>query len=89
MINFFDVNFNRIIVHKIVPKTKDTDTGNTLLADSLVVVSPQTVQTIQDRLYDAAASSKYFQLTIEDSTESGFFGYAKDLMRLLLPNTSS
>ena len=79
MINFFDVNFNRIIVHKIVLKTKDTDTGNTLLADTLVVVSPQTVQTIQDRLYDAAASSKYFQLTIEDSTESGFFGYAKDL----------
>ncbi|PKL80987.1 MAG: hypothetical protein CVV25_02050 [Ignavibacteriae bacterium HGW-Ignavibacteriae-4] len=79
MINFFDVNFDRIVVHKIIPKTKDTDSGNTLVADHLVEVSPQTVQTIQDRLYDAASSSKYFQLAVEDSSESGFFGYAKDL----------
>lgn len=79
MINFFDVNFDRVVVHKIIPKTKDTDSGNTLVADHLVEVSPQTIQTIQDRLYDAASSSKYFQLAVEDSTESGFFGYAKDL----------
>jgi hypothetical protein len=79
MINFFDVNFDRVIVHKIIPKTKDTDAGSTLVADHLVEVSPQTLQTIQDRLFEAASSSKYFQLAIDDSTESGFYGYAKDL----------
>lgn len=79
MINFFDVNFDRIIAHKIIPKTKDTDSGSTLTSSRMVAVSPQTIQTIQDRLFDAASSSKYFQLTVEDSTESGFYGYAKDL----------
>jgi hypothetical protein len=79
MINFFDVNFDRVIVHKIIAKTQDTDAGNVLRADGLVDVSPQTIQTIQDRLYDAASGSKFFQLAISDSTESSFYGYAKDL----------
>lgn len=79
MINFFDVNFDRIAVHKILPKTRDTDSGQVIHSNELMEVSPNTVQIIQDRLYDAASSSKYFQLTVEDDSESSFFGYAKDL----------
>lgn len=79
MINFFDVNFDRIIVHKIIPKTPDTDAGNVLRSETLVDVPIGTLQTIQDRLYDASMSQKYFQLAIEDSTESGFYGISKNL----------
>jgi hypothetical protein len=79
MINFFDVNFDRIAVHKILPKSKGTDSGQVIHTNELMDVSPNTVQIIQDRLYDAAMSSKYFQLAIDDHTESSFYGYAKDL----------
>lgn len=79
MVNFFDVNFDRIAVHKILPKTRDTDSGLVIHSNELMEVSPNTVQIIQDRLYDAASSSKYFQLAVEDDSESSFFGYAKDL----------
>lgn len=79
MVNFFDINIERVAVNKILPKTKHTEAGQVIYIQQLVDLSPATVQMVQDRLYDAALSSKYFQLGIEDDSDSGFFGHAKDL----------
>lgn len=79
MLNFFEIKFNRVIIHKIIAKTKDSETASVVLKNQIINLDQDSELIIIDRLNEATKSSKFFNLTIENTLESSFFGYAKDL----------
>lgn len=80
MINFFDLDVNRVIVHRILEKEPGQSSSQTILSENLLNPDENIIYTILERLSAAVEKkSKAFELVIGDVHDSSFFGYAHEL----------
>lgn len=84
MVNFYNLEFKRVAIHRILAAQENGEPPQVVPNRNLIILSDEITNLIQDRLSDAAKqANKTFELDIDDTLESGFFGYAKDI-----PSTS-
>jgi len=83
MINIFNLNFKRAIVHTIFKKEQGQESALLVDSDSLINIDENVSYTIGERLTEALEKkTKTFKLTIEDVHSTSFFGISKELSEL-------
>lgn len=83
MINFYNIDIKRVIVHTILAKEEGNEHA-LIIPDSKIVKIDENVKSLfRERLSKAAAkTSKAFELEIEDYYEGSFFSFAKEICKL-------
>lgn len=80
MLNLFNLNFKRAIVHTIFAKEEGQENSLLVDNDSLITIDENVSYTFSERLSKALEKqTKTFKLTIEDVHSTSFFGISKDL----------
>lgn len=82
MLNFFDIDIKRIVVHTLYAKEEGNEHSMISSDNRLTDVTENVKSLLIERLSKAAAkTSKAFELEIDDYYEGSFFSIAKDLYK--------
>jgi len=80
VINFFEIDFLRVVVHRINRKEPNEDFASVVASDSLAVLDDDTIYTLQERLAEAAERhTKAFDVAINRTGGGTFFGLGSEL----------
>jgi len=83
MLDFNNLSVRRVIMHNIIAKEPNRDTATTEYELNLFTVDNSVVDTIKQRLIDAAGrDSKSFELEISNTSADSFYGLCNDLKNL-------
>lgn len=83
MINFFDLDIKRAAVHRLIEKDSGTPHATIVESRELLKLDENVVYTMLERLSKAAEKkSKTFDLAIDQTASSSFFGYASEISEL-------
>lgn len=78
MINFDELTFKRAAAHQILEKVEGMETATILESNSMLQLNNKVIETMKERLKKAASqNSKSFELEVEDTLESSFYGLTK------------
>ncbi len=81
MINFFDMNFKRAIVHTIIPKDAGTESALSVESNEIINLDETVTYTITERLAKGIEKkTKTFDLSIEAFHSTSFFQFATNLI---------
>lgn len=81
MINFFDIDFSRAIIHKIIPKDAGTESALSVESNDIINLDENVVYTITERLTKALEKkTKTFELNIEQTHSTSFFQFANEMI---------
>lgn len=79
MINFFDLNIKRTAVHRLIAKEPGQPYAQIIESENLLNLDENVAYTILERLSNASEKkNKTFNLSIADTADSSFFGFAKE-----------
>ncbi len=80
MLNLFDLNFKRGIVHTIFEKEAGQEHALLVDSESLISIDENVSYTISERLSKATEKqTKTFKLTIDETSSTSFFGIASEI----------
>ncbi|MDC1068641.1 nucleoid-associated protein [Candidatus Kapabacteria bacterium] len=83
MINFFDLDIKRAAVHRLIEKDAGQPHASIVESNELLALDENVVYTMLERLSKAAEKkNKTFDLSINDTHQSSFFGYASEISEL-------
>lgn len=83
MINFAHSTFNRIIIHRVHPKSKKEEHSSVEHEDELITADDEAQEIIKSRVTEACGrQSKSFNLQIAQVQDGHFFSLAKDTYNL-------
>lgn len=80
MINFFDIEFKRSIIHTILPKDVGSESALAVESNDIIEIDETVSYTIVERLSKAVEKqTKTFELTIEETHPTSFFNFALEM----------
>ncbi len=80
MINFYELEFKRVVLHQIVPKSDGLEHATIMPDENLFELNDDVVNIIKERLAKSASKvSKAFEPEIEDYMGGTFFGICETL----------
>jgi hypothetical protein len=80
MVNYFDLEFDRVTAHRIEAKSDDQEHSVAIPGNTLLNLDPDTEYKIKQSLFEASdKKNKCFDLRIGSRGNVSFFGIAKDL----------
>jgi hypothetical protein len=80
MINFYDLEFKRVVLHQIVPKSDGIEHATIVPDENLFELSDEVINIIKERLARSCSKiSKAFEPEILDYMGGTFFGFCEDL----------
>ena len=81
MINFFNLEYKRAIIHTIIAKDVATESAIAVLSDEIINLDESVNYIINERLAKAVEKkTKTFDLSIEETHSSSFFQFATELL---------
>lgn len=79
---FKEINVSRLIIHKIIGKTKD-NVAYSSISDQVHTLDPDTKKTLLSRIHDAVGkSTKFFETKLDYTETDSFWSLARDLYRM-------
>lgn len=80
MLNIYNLQFEKVAIHIITPKSEGGNSGHAVINRNLINLSEEVSDLIKERLSDALNKpQKTFELTIEDKLSTSFFGICDEL----------
>jgi len=80
MVNFYDLNIKRVIMHTVLSKDVGQEHALAMESQELLEVDETAMYTLLERLSEASEKkTKAFNLELGATHQSSFWGYAKDL----------
>jgi len=80
MLNFFNLEFERVIAHRILAARDENEPASAIYSQTLLNLNDDVIYQLQEKLNDAQLKlGKCFDMFIHDTLETSFFGMASNL----------